>query len=1288
MQRTGAAAAARHGDPGARGGAPADASSIRVAIVSPDPRAAQGLVEAVGRLAPALRLEIVASLDAALDQAGSSLHALVLDDEATSGNLSQAVIAAASRAPQIPIVLLVGPDRLESALQALPLGAADVVLKRPPHEHLLAVALHQVIGQRRLLIEIANLRGSEARLRSIVESLPAPVAVIAPDGTCLAMNWAGLGVIGAARVDEIVGQSLPARVAPAERDLVRAFLARVSGGERAQIDVKWPTPRGEGETVRIDGVPLRRDDAGSPSALCTLSRPSAAPDGPPPADELEPLRGRIEALEGELDDARSELEAARRVASEADSTRAALDALGERTTGIEQALEDATARLDRATARCTELELTAENERLADERRRAALEEHLAAVEAERDELRVRVEHARTSEAGQAEAEARANSLAAEIERLGTEIERLDAGRAQAASEAGHREQALARELAEAESVVNALEERCRKAEHLSLQLAPVEAALEDARSRIAESEARHRQEVEGFDRTILTLRGQLDESAQSATETGQRLVALEDALAEARSEAAARDTAHVADRERWETVTADLQRRIDEASERTRELEDRAGHLHRSLEEETAERLRAAEDEVARLTTRLDEETAHVRERDGQLAGRDENIARLEQTLDEANRLATGLRTELDAAAEESEKRQREAALASECHRDRLETLQSHLGDEQQLRTELESRVRELDSEIVTLATDLEGARERCETLEGERRAIESRTETDAARHQEERRALEERLEHETTTRAGLESRVATLESELRGLEEKRRALDEQHVVTGHERAALESQCSTLARERDQLTQALSAQREAHDRVEGRLRETEARCGSLEDAASRAEAALTESRDAVQALQDTLAAREQERIDSVAEAERLEHERHAREEADRAAYERLQAESRVLGEQVVAAETALATLRANPPRDERQRRALTHALEERQRLEHELAKAQGLLRRLFSCDVVARAVTTFDGRMVRFNAAFARLFGYGSGTEETRAVLASITGREALNARLHLEGRVSGVNLSVRRADGRTCSVIESAVVVKDPGEAPVVERTFIDVSQARSLETELRRVRRLEAVGRMAGGLAEELAACLSTLDSACHLVSETLPENDLVKGEADRAAGAARRAKALAEQLRAYGVRQSREPVLLDLSVILSQAEPVLRRLAGEDLALEICPGADVSLVSTDRQLLDQALTSLVVVARDLLPAGGTVRITTVDDTERGSAAAGQPNEPGAPCLVVTANGYGCRPPGDLSALEMLTAECGGRLRADVTANRVQLTLGLPAVPPAIGSPTAQA
>ena len=1286
MQRTGAATAARHGDPGARGGAPADGSSIRVAIVSPDPRAGQGLVEAVGRLAPALRLEIVASLDAALDQAGSSLHALVLDDEATSGNLSQAVIAAASRAPQIPIVLLVGPGRLESALQALPLGAADVVLKRPPHEHLLAVALHQVIGQRRLLIEIANLRGSEARLRSIVESLPAPVAVIAPDGTCLAMNWAGLGVIGAARVDEIVGQSLPARVAPAEGDLVRAFLARVSGGERAQIDVTWPTPQGEGEKVRIDGVPLRRDDSGSPSALCTLSRPSAAPDGPPlaaapAADELEPLRGRIEALEGELDSARSELEAARRVASEADSARAALHALGERTTGIEQALEDATVQLDRATARCTELERTAEDERHADERRRTALEEQLAAVEAERDELRVRVEHARTSEAGQANAEARANSLAAEIERL-------DAGRAHAASEAEHREQALASELARAESVVHALEERCRKAEHLSLQLAPMEAALEDARSRVAESETSHRHEVEGLDRTILTLRGQLDEAARSETQTGHRLVALEDELAEARSEAAARDAAHVADRERWENVTADLQRRIDEASDRTRELEDRAGHLHRSFEEETAERLRAAEDEVARLTMRLDEETARVRERDGQLAGRDENIARLEQALDEANRLATALRAELDVAAEESEKRQREAALASECHRDRLETLQSHLADEQQLRTELESRVRELDSEIVSLANDLESARERCEALERERRAVESRTETDAAQYQEERRALEERLEHETATRAGLESRVATLESELRGLEDKRRALDEQHAAAGHERAALESQCSTLAQERDQLSQALSAQREAHDRIAGRLSEIEARCRTLEDAASRAEVALTEGRDTVKTLQDTLAAREQERIVAVAEAERLEHERHAREEADRAAYERLQAESRVLGEQVVAAEAALATLRANPPRDERQRRALTHALEERQRLEHELAKAQGLLRRLFSCDVVARAVTTFDGRMVRFNAAFARLFGYGSGTEETRAVLASITGREALNARLHLEGRVSGVSLSVRRADGRTCSVLESAVVVKDPGEAPVVERTFIDVSQARSLETELRRVRRLEAVGRMAGGLAEELAACLSTLDSACHLVSDTLPENDLVKGEADRAAGAARRAKALAEQLRAYGVRQSREPVLLDLSVILSQAEPVLRRLAGEDLALEICPGTDVSLVSTDRQLLDQALTSLVVVARDLLPAGGTVRITTVDQTERGSADAGQPHEPGAPCLVVTANGYGCRPPGDLSALEMLTAECGGRLRADVAANRVQLTLGLPAVPPAIGSPTAQA
>jgi signal transduction histidine kinase len=178
-----------------------------------------------------------------------------------------------------------------------------------------------------------------------------------------------------------------------------------------------------------------------------------------------------------------------------------------------------------------------------------------------------------------------------------------------------------------------------------------------------------------------------------------------------------------------------------------------------------------------------------------------------------------------------------------------------------------------------------------------------------------------------------------------------------------------------------------------------------------------------------------------------------------------------------------------------------------------------------------------------------------------------------------------------------LRRADGRE----ELQVVIRD-----VTSRVEAERAQRR-LEEELRDARRMESLGRLAGGVAHDFRNLLTpVIVNASLLARQPLPGDgaDLAReiGEA------AERAGELVGHLLSFARRQIREVRVLDLNRVVRDLEPMLRRLIREDVELRLVLAPGLRALRADRSQLEQVLVNLAANARDAMPSGGRLTLET--------------------------------------------------------------------------------
>jgi len=154
------------------------------------------------------------------------------------------------------------------------------------------------------------------------------------------------------------------------------------------------------------------------------------------------------------------------------------------------------------------------------------------------------------------------------------------------------------------------------------------------------------------------------------------------------------------------------------------------------------------------------------------------------------------------------------------------------------------------------------------------------------------------------------------------------------------------------------------------------------------------------------------------------------------------------------------------------------------------------------------------------------------------------------------------------------------------------------------------RRSEEQLRHSQKLEAIGQLAGGIAHDFNNLLTGILSYSELVLQELRPDDPIRGDIEQIRHAGQRAAGLTRQLLAFGRRQVLQPRVLSLNACVGEVDGMLRRLVGADVTLESELDPGLWHVLADPGQLEQVLVNLVINARDALPDGGRVTVTTAN------------------------------------------------------------------------------
>ena len=150
---------------------------------------------------------------------------------------------------------------------------------------------------------------------------------------------------------------------------------------------------------------------------------------------------------------------------------------------------------------------------------------------------------------------------------------------------------------------------------------------------------------------------------------------------------------------------------------------------------------------------------------------------------------------------------------------------------------------------------------------------------------------------------------------------------------------------------------------------------------------------------------------------------------------------------------------------------------------------------------------------------------------------------------------------------------------------------------------------ELQLQETRRLEALGQLAGGVAHDFNNVIAVIFGYSELLQMGLTADDPRRKYAASIRDAAGRAAAITKQLLAFGRRQVLQPQVIDVSVLVHDFEPLLRRLLPESIELVIELSLTPAWIMADPSQIDQVLINLVINARDAMPKGGLITLSTL-------------------------------------------------------------------------------
>jgi two-component system cell cycle sensor histidine kinase/response regulator CckA len=301
-----------------------------------------------------------------------------------------------------------------------------------------------------------------------------------------------------------------------------------------------------------------------------------------------------------------------------------------------------------------------------------------------------------------------------------------------------------------------------------------------------------------------------------------------------------------------------------------------------------------------------------------------------------------------------------------------------------------------------------------------------------------------------------------------------------------------------------------------------------------------------------------------------------------------------------------------------------------------------DLRAAEVRFARVFNATPVAIAMLDKEHRVIRSNAAFARLMpevlrGADSGAsiqagivERDRAALAT-----ALAAAIEGKSDIPPVDVGVVGEGERSALMFVSA---SDDGQNAGATVYALDTTEQSTLQRNLAQAAKMNAIGQLAGGVAHDFNNLLTVIIGHSDLLLGNHRATDpsfhdiiQIKQNANRAAG-------LVRQLLAFSRRQTLRPQVLQLGDVLSDLQMLMRRLVGEKIDLDLRHGRDLGLVKADLNQFEQVMINLIVNARDAMPQGGKILVRTRNVDARDCASFNEPMLVAADYVAIAVEDFG--------------------------------------------------
>jgi PAS domain S-box-containing protein len=277
---------------------------------------------------------------------------------------------------------------------------------------------------------------------------------------------------------------------------------------------------------------------------------------------------------------------------------------------------------------------------------------------------------------------------------------------------------------------------------------------------------------------------------------------------------------------------------------------------------------------------------------------------------------------------------------------------------------------------------------------------------------------------------------------------------------------------------------------------------------------------------------------------------------------------------------------------------------------------EQALREREAVTRSILETAVDAIITTNEQGLVLSFNPAAERMFGYTAGEVIGRNVSMLMPSPQREEHDQYMAEylrtgakRVIGIGREVkgRHKDGSIFPVELALSEAELPGR-----RTFTgvlrDITERQRMEEQLRQAVKMEAVGRLAGGVAHDFNNTLTVITGYSRMLLERLDLPEEFQGEIEEIAQAADRAAELTSQLLIFSRRHAVHAQVVDLNRLVAGLEKMLRRLLGEDIELITTLRRGSGKIKVDPGHLEQVIVNLAVNARDAMPDGGCLTIET--------------------------------------------------------------------------------